>query len=56
MTVNWKTGALKWFFQAAYISDLPVVQFLCVYTAFVVVLMNLIVDLSYGYIDPRVRY
>jgi ABC-type dipeptide/oligopeptide/nickel transport system permease component len=31
-------------------------QFLTLYTAAVVVLVNLIVDLSYGFIDPRVRY
>lgn len=33
-----------------------VVQFLVLYTATVVVVANLIVDLSYAYIDPRVRY
>jgi peptide/nickel transport system permease protein len=36
--------------------DFPVVQFLVLYTATVVILANLIVDLSYAYIDPRVRY
>lgn len=49
-------GLGEWFFTAAFIRDLPVVQFLAIYTAFVVVLVNLVVDLSYGYIDPRVRY
>jgi peptide/nickel transport system permease protein len=49
-------GLGVWFFSAAFIRDLPVVQFLTIYTAFVVVLVNLIVDLSYGFIDPRVRY
>lgn len=49
-------GLGLWFFQAAFTRDLPVVQFLTVYTAAVVVLVNLIVDLSYGFIDPRVRY
>jgi peptide/nickel transport system permease protein len=49
-------GLGLWFFTAALIRDIPVVQFLAVYTAFIVVLMNLIVDLSYGFIDPRVRY
>jgi len=49
-------GLGGWFFQAAFIRDLAVVQFLIVYTAAVVVLINLAVDLSYGYIDPRVRY
>jgi peptide/nickel transport system permease protein len=49
-------GLGQWFFQAAFIRDLPVVQFLAVYTAFIVVIVNLIVDLSYAYIDPRIRY
>lgn len=49
-------GLGLWFFSSALIRDLPVVQFLTVYTAFVVVIVNLIVDLSYGWFDPRVRY
>ena len=49
-------GIGEWFFMAAFIRDLPVVQFLTVYTAAVVVLVNLAVDLSYAYIDPRIRY
>jgi peptide/nickel transport system permease protein len=49
-------GVGGWFFTAAFIRDLPVVQFLTVYTACVVVLVNLAVDLSYAYIDPRIRY
>jgi len=49
-------GLGGWFFTAAQIRDLPVVQFLAVYTAFIVVLANLAVDLSYAYIDPRIRY
>jgi peptide/nickel transport system permease protein len=49
-------GLGEWFFMASFQRDLVVVQFLTVYTAGVVVLINLIVDLSYGFIDPRVRY
>lgn len=49
-------GLGQWFFFASLQRDLTVVQFLVVYSATIVVLMNLIVDLSYGYIDPRVRY
>lgn len=49
-------GLGLWFFSSALIRDLPVVQFLVLYTAFVVVIVNLIVDLSYGWADPRVRY
>jgi peptide/nickel transport system permease protein len=49
-------GLGSWFFTAAFSRDLPVVQFLVVYTAFIVVLVNLVVDLSYAWIDPRVKY
>jgi peptide/nickel transport system permease protein len=49
-------GLGEWFFTAALIRDFPVVQFLALYTITVVVIINLIVDLSYGFIDPRVRY
>ena len=49
-------GVGEWFFTAAFKRDLPVVQFLVVYTAFVVMIVNLIVDLSYAWADPRVRY
>jgi peptide/nickel transport system permease protein len=36
--------------------DFPVLQFLVLYTAFVVIVINLLVDLSYAVIDPRVKY
>ncbi len=36
--------------------DFPVVQVLALYTAVVVVVMNLLVDISYAWFDPRVRY
>ena len=49
-------GLGEWFFIATFQRDLVVMQFLTLYTACVVVLVNLIVDLSYGFIDPRVRY
>ena len=49
-------GLGQWFFVAALSRNLPVVQFLVVYTAAVVVLVNLVVDLSYAWVDPRVRY
>ncbi len=35
--------------------DIPVVQGVVFFTAIVYVLINLIVDLSYAYIDPRIR-
>jgi len=49
-------GVGEWFFTASLKRDLPVMQFLVVYTATLVVLVNLIVDLSYAVADPRIRY
>jgi peptide/nickel transport system permease protein len=36
--------------------DYPQVQGMVLFTASVYVLLNLVVDLLYGYIDPRIRY
>jgi len=36
--------------------DYPVVQAGALLTAFVFVLVNLVVDISYAYLDPRIRY
>ena len=44
------------FFTSTLSRDLPVIQFLAIYTAAVVVLVNLVVDLSYAFADPRVKY
>jgi peptide/nickel transport system permease protein len=49
-------GLGVFFLSSALQRDFPVVQFLVLYTATVIVIANLIVDLSYAYIDPRVRY
>ena len=49
-------GLGVFFLQSVQLRDFPVVQFLVLYTAAVVIVANLIVDLSYAFIDPRVRY
>jgi peptide/nickel transport system permease protein len=36
--------------------DYPVVQAITVVTALMVILVNLLVDLSYSFLDPRVTY
>lgn len=36
--------------------DLPLLQGTVMYIALVFVVVNLIVDLSYAFIDPRIRY
>jgi peptide/nickel transport system permease protein len=49
-------GLGAFFFRSVFIRDLPVVQFIVLYTALIVVLVNLLQDISYAYIDPRVRF
>ena len=43
-------------FQAITARDYPVVQAITLITAFFVILVNLVVDLSYSFLDPRVTY
>jgi peptide/nickel transport system permease protein len=42
--------------QAAQGADLPAVTGVVIVAAFAVAFMNLLVDLAYAYLDPRVRY
>jgi peptide/nickel transport system permease protein len=37
-------------------SDLPVIQGVVLFGAFFIIVFNLIVDIAYAYLDPRVRY
>jgi peptide/nickel transport system permease protein len=37
-------------------SDLPMIQGIVLFGAFFIILFNLIVDILYAYLDPRVRY
>jgi len=43
-------------FQAVVVKDYPQVQGLVLFFAVVLVMINLLVDLSYAYFDPRIRY
>lgn len=49
-------GLGQFFLASAITGDFPVVQFLVLYSACVIVTMNLLIDLSYAVIDPRVKY
>ena len=49
-------GLGNFFFQSVITRDLPVIQFTVLYIALIVVCLNLLQDLSYAYIDPRVRF
>jgi peptide/nickel transport system permease protein len=49
-------GIGQFLFISATVADFPVVQFLVFYTAVIVMMLNLLIDLSYALIDPRVKY
>ena len=49
-------GVARFLVQAILWRDYPIVQTLVMFIAIVVVLSNLLVDLLYGVLDPRVRY
>jgi peptide/nickel transport system permease protein len=52
---NWQ-GVGSWVIRATFDSNLPVVVAVVLVGAVLVVAMNLIVDIVYAYLDPRVRY
>ncbi len=54
-TFNWNgMGLLA--FNAIENQDIPVIMGTVLLLAFIVVLFNLLVDITYGFIDPRIRY
>jgi peptide/nickel transport system permease protein len=42
--------------SAVFSQDYAIIQAVILITAIVIVLVNLIVDISYGWLDPRIRY
>lgn len=49
-------GLGQYVLQALFAKDFPVVQSMTMYIGAAVVLMNLMVDVSYAWLDPRIRY
>jgi peptide/nickel transport system permease protein len=49
-------GVGQWAVSSVFQGDLPVVLAVTVVVAIAVTMMNLIVDIVYAYLDPRVRY
>ena len=49
-------GIGRLIYDAIVRGDLPVVQGAVLFAAFFVVIMNLLVDVAYAYLDPRVRF
>jgi peptide/nickel transport system permease protein len=50
------TGMGSWFYGAITGRDYPVLQTVIMFNAIIFVLMTLLVDISYAFIDPRIRY
>jgi ABC-type dipeptide/oligopeptide/nickel transport system permease component len=46
----------RYLLESVQARDYPVIQGLNLLFAMVIVLANLLVDLLYGWLDPRVRY
>src|SRR5437588_9002456 len=49
-------GVGKLAFEGISNSDLPVIQGTVLFGAFFIVIANLVVDIAYAFIDPRIRY
>jgi peptide/nickel transport system permease protein len=49
-------GVGRYFFESILNRDYPAIQGIVFFTASIVVLLNLVVDIAYAYIDPRIRY
>jgi peptide/nickel transport system permease protein len=49
-------GLGNYIYQSIVIKDFAVVQTMALYVALVVVLMNLIIDITYAWLNPRIRY
>jgi peptide/nickel transport system permease protein len=49
-------GMGRLFLDAAFRSDYPVLQGILAVSSTLIVLANLLADVTYGYLDPRIRY
>ena len=49
-------GVGRYYFEALFSRDYVVVQSLTLYVGVAVILMNLLVDIMYAWLDPRIRY
>ena len=49
-------GVGAYYFRALYTKDFQVAQTITLYVGVVVVLLNLVVDITYAWLDPRIRY
>jgi len=50
------TGMGSWFYGSITTRDYPVLQTAILFNATIFVIMTMLVDISYAFIDPRIRY
>jgi peptide/nickel transport system permease protein len=57
LSVRYRTPGLgQLIYQGIVFRDFPVVQVVVLLTAGIVIAVNLLVDIIYAYLDPRIRY
>jgi dipeptide transport system permease protein len=49
-------GIGRWLIDAIYARDYPIVQGVTLFIAIIFVAVNLIVDILYALVDPRIRF
>jgi len=49
-------GIGRWLVDAVYSADYPIVQGVTLFIALIFVLVNLLVDVLYAWVDPRVKF
>jgi peptide/nickel transport system permease protein len=55
-TIYGLPGVGRLMLDAIFGRDMPVVQGVLIYITIVVIITNLLIDLSYAYLDPKIRY
>jgi ABC-type dipeptide/oligopeptide/nickel transport system permease component len=55
-TVFARPGIGKLLIEAILNKDFPIVQGVVLFIAIIYVLINLVVDVSYAFLDPRIRF
>ena len=55
-TIYGLPGIGRLMLDAIFGRDMPVVQGVLIYITIVVIIVNLLIDLSYAYLDPKIRY
>ncbi len=50
------TGMGQWFYNAITVRDYPIIQAAILLNAIIFIFMTMLIDISYAFIDPRIRY